>query len=417
MVPAHLPARLVDWLGQGRAAILLLVALMATPGAAQTSAPPAGSVPPFLIQSDNGDNRLRIGALAQIDARVPVDGLDRSAVQTFTTRRLRGILDGRAGRHIEFFLNVDAVGGTATIFDGYFDTVVSPAFRVRLGKARVPFSYDRSILVAQMLFIERGLVATVSPNRDTGVQVMGDLAQGRLTYQSSLTNGVIDGGRSDTDTGSATHVAGKVTVRPWVSQPGHALAGLSLLLAADTGMQGTQLPAFNSHGQQTIFRYARAEADGRRTRWSPMAAYNRGPFWGWIEFVRSAGGVRPVSGTRTVVGHEAFEVAGSWVLTGEAAPERNPRPSVNFDPPSGHLGAWQIAARYETLSVDEAAARSGVAAAGSSLTMRSATAAVNWYLNPYLKYEFDLVRTTFARHVGPPRPAETLVLVRGQLAF
>jgi phosphate-selective porin len=49
--------------------------------------------------------------------------------------------------------------------------------------------------------------------------------------------------------------------------------------------------------------------------------------------------------------------------------------------------------------------------------MRSATAAVNWYLNPYLKYEFDLVRTTFGRHVGPPRPAETLVLVRGQLAF
>lgn len=402
---------------RGCSAALLLGALTAASAAAQTPAPPAGSVPPFVLQSDNGDNRLRIGALAQVDARVPVDGLDRGATQTFAVRRLRGILDGRAGRHIEFFLNVDAAGNTATIFDGYFDTVVTSAFRVRLGKARVPFSYDRSILVAQMLFIERGLVATVSPNRDTGVQVMGDLAHGRLTYQSSLTNGVIDGGRSDTDTGSATHVAGKVTVRPFAPTPRHPLAGLSLLVAADTGIQGTELPAFRSHGQQTVFRYASAVADGRRTRWSPMAAYSRGPFWGWVEFIRSAGGVRPANGARTEVGHEALEIAGSWVLTGEAAPERNPRPSANFDPPGGHTGAWQIAARYETLSVDEAAAQAGVAAAGSSLTMRSATAAVNWYLNPYLKYEFDLIHTTFGRHVGAPRPAETVLLVRGQLAF
>ena len=391
--------------------------LLATHAAAQTPPPPGSQVPPFVIESDNGDNRVRIGALAQVDGRTPVDGPDTSTLQTFSIRRLRGILDGRVGRHIEFFLNVDAAGGTATIFDGYFDTVLSPAFRVRLGKARVPFSYDRSILVAQMLFIERGLVATVSPNRDTGISVLGDVAHHRLSYQGSVTNGVIDGGRSDTSTGSGTHVSGKVTVRPWASSPAHPLAGLSVLFAAETGIQGTQLPVFRSHGQQAVFRYAQAEADGRRTRWSPMAAYAHGPFWGWVEFIRSAGGVRGANGSVHQIGHEAFELAGSWVLTGETAPERNPRPASSFDPPSGHLGAWQVAARYETLSVDEAALRAGVAEPGSSLTMRAATAALNWYLNPYLKYEFDLIRTTFGRHAGAARPAETVLLVRGQLAF
>jgi len=45
--------------------------------------------------------------------------------------------------------------------------------------------------------------------------------------------------------------------------------------------------------------------------------------------------------------------------------------------------------------------------------MRAATVALNWYLNLYFKYEFDLIRTTFGRHAGAARPAETVLLVRG----
>jgi hypothetical protein len=40
-----------------------------------------------------------------------------------------------------------------TIRDAFFDTVFSPTFRVRAGKARVPFSYDRNVLIVSVLFV------------------------------------------------------------------------------------------------------------------------------------------------------------------------------------------------------------------------------------------------------------------------
>lgn len=406
------PPRLRGWQA---AAALACLAVSATTALAQGDAPPAGTNPPFVITSDNGDNRVRIGALVQADGRLAITSPEQVPPDTFAIRRLRTVLDGQVGRHMDFYVNVDVAAGLLAVRDAYFDTRFSPAFRVRAGKARVPFSYDRSLPVAQMLFTERGLVTTVAPDRDTGVQVLGDLHGNRLSYQVAVTNGVVDGGSADGDTNRAKDLAGKLTLRPWVGTPGHPLAGLTVITAGTTGVQGPALPAFLSYGRQTFFSYAGAVADGRRSRWSPMAIYSRGPFWGWVEYVRSTGGVRTASG-RGDVTHSAFEATASWVLTGEASNERNVRPRMNFDPPSHHWGAWQLAARYEQLAISANAATLG-AATGSSRLARSTTVGLNWYLNPYVKYNVDLIHTAFEGLRDTKRPAENTLLVRAQVGF
>lgn len=72
--------------------------------------------------------------------------------------------------------------------------------------------------------------------------------------------------------------------------------------------------------------------------------------------------------TAADITHRAWQVAGSWVLTGESATDAGVglRPRANFDFENGNWGAFQIAARYHALEVDEEAITLGLAAVGAS---------------------------------------------------
>jgi len=58
-------------------------------------APPAGTAPAFVIQSDNGDNRVQLGALLQIDGRFALDDEQHNVVDSLNVRRFRAITQGR----------------------------------------------------------------------------------------------------------------------------------------------------------------------------------------------------------------------------------------------------------------------------------------------------------------------------------
>lgn len=98
--------------------------------------------------------------------------------------------------------------------------------------------------------------------------------------------------------------------------------------------------------------------------------------------------------------NRAWEMTGSYVLTGEAASDRNVRPRVNFDPTQGHWGALQVLGRYTELSVDQEIFNAGLAAAGASRKPRSFTAAANWYPHAVVKYHFTFERTMFDAFAG-----------------
>jgi len=405
-----------------RLVVVVLSLLVAAPAAAQTAppqapeTPPAGTTPPFVVQSDNGDNRLQLGALVQGDARFALDDTQHHVTDTFALRRLRMQMLGHVARYFDFYVNVDFAGGLVNVRDAYFDTTFSTAFRVRAGKAKAPFSYDRSIRAGNILFGERGLTTTVAPDRDIGVQLFGDLADTHVSYAAALTNGVIDGGSAETDTNDAKDVTARIIVRPWVALH-HPLRGFGLSVATNTGVHGPALPSFASAGRQTYFSYATDAADtGRRSRWSPQAFYSHGPFYSYAEFVRSSGQITK-SGVASDIDHDSWQVVGSWVLTGEAADEGIVRPRVNFDPPSGHIGALQVVARVERLTVSPEAISRGLATPGSSRTADAWTAGLSWYLNPYVKWHVEFARTIFDGDANGPRRSENLVLGRAQLAF
>jgi phosphate-selective porin OprO/OprP len=393
--------------------VFVLLMLVATRAAAQQATPAPQAVPPFVVQSDDGDNRLQVAGLAQMDGRFA----NEDVLDTFLMRRLRISLQGRVARVFEFYLNPDFAGGVLTLFDGYVDTRFSDAFRVRVGKAKVPFGLERLQSAANLIFVERGFPTALLPNRDVGIQLLGDVAGGIVSYGASLTNGTADGGSGDVDTNEGKDVAGRVIVRPWVRTPANPLSGVAVGIAASAGDQPSTLAVLRTSTQQTFFSYAAGTAGvDRRTRLSPQGAYYFGPFGGFAEYVRSTGDVRRGTTTGELT-HTAWQVAGSWVMTGEAASERGVRPRNPFDPSRGTWGALQLAARYSALHVDADAVSLGFAAAGASTDAANVAVSLNWYLNPFVRWLVTGERTVFDGEADGPRPAENALLFRAQLAF
>ena len=218
----------------------------------------------------------------------------------------------------------------------------------------------------------------------------------------------------------AEDLAARVAWQPFRSAtaPG-AMNGFGVHLGGSTGMQeGGQLPSFRTSVGQVYFSSDRgAAAAGRRNRVSPAVFYYYKRFGGFAEFMQSGQRVARDVVARDVT-NRGWEMTGSYVLTGEAASDRNVRPRENFDPTQGHWGALQVLGRYTELYVDPEIFDAGFAATGASRKARSFTAATNWYPNTAVKYYFTFERTMFDAFAGgADRASENVILLRAQIGF
>ena len=371
----------------------------------------------FYVQSEKGDFRLQIGALIHADGRfAPGDDAEVFS-DTFLIRRVRPYLRGRLAQRFEFYLNPDFAGGTLVVQDAYIDTVFAPSFRLRVGKAKTPFGLERLQSASTMLFYERALPTAIAPNRDVGIQVLGDIAGGVLSYAAGVVNGVGDGSSADVDAGDSKDVAARVFVRPFTKRTNSPLRGLGFGIAGTVGRQtgAGALPLYRTASlMQPFFSYSGATADGVRRRYSPQIYYQHKAFAAIAEYARNELPVRK-GVIREEIAHDAWQIGASLVLTGEAASDAGVRPRAGFDFGDGHFGALQIALRYHALTVDERAVSLGLTAAGASRRAESWTVGLNWYLTQFFKYVVNFERTGFEGSGG--RDAESAIVFRTQLSF
>lgn len=392
--------------------------------ASATTQPPAapavtaGWQDGFFIQSANGDNRIQIGTVIQVDGRFTTDD-PAPFTDTFTIRKARPMLQGRVAKYFDFRLTPELGNGAATVLDAYLDTRFSNAFRVRVGKDKTPVGLELLYTDPGLLFPERSLASSLIPNRDVGVQVQGDLAGAKVSYALGVFNGIVDGSNSttDVDPNDGKDVAGRVFLQPFRNPktPGSALNNLAFHLGASSGSQTGALPSFKTSAGQTYFSYAGATADGDRVRVTPGVAYYYKGFGTFAEYARTTQKITK-STARSEITNDGWDVSGTWILTGEAASSGVIRPKVPFDPSAGHWGAVQIVARFSQLRIDQAAFDAGLAAAGASRTARQFTIGADWYPVQFVKYYLAYERTAFDGGSGS-RPDENSIIFRTQLAF
>ena len=389
------------------------------------------------VQSADTNFVLRLRGGLQADGRFFTG--DSVANNTFLLRRVRPILEGTVLGKFDYRLMADfasgvtqTAGNNGSILDAYINARLSPAFQIQAGKFKEPVGLERLQSWRNLLFVERGLPTQLVPNRDTGVMLHGGFWNNALTYQAGVFNGTADGGSSDFDANDAEKdFAGRLFVQPFKQSRAEALRGLGFGVAGTMGEHAGAPRTYASDGAQRFFTYLTGTgtqpnvvSDGSTWRVTPQGYYYWGPFGILGEYVISSQELRQAgggagAGSRATFKNTAWQIAGSYFLTGENNSFEPVSPRKPFVPANGDWGAWEITARLGELDVDNATFPVFANPAQSATRAFSWGGGVNWHLNRNVKLQFNYVHTDFDGGGSNPALAqpEHLFLTRAQFAF
>ncbi|HLX71887.1 MAG TPA: porin [Verrucomicrobiae bacterium] len=368
----------------------------------------------------------------QVDSRTFFHDLDNhgksiNGVDGFLLRRARPIFSGTVYKDFDFMFVPDFAGSTPQIFDAYINYRYAPWLQIRGGKFKTPVGLEQLQNDAYIFFNERSLVTDLVPNRDVGFELLGDVADGRLSYAAGIFNGVGDG-RNSSNSSFDNHAqfAGRLFLQPFKGTDVTPLQGLGFGVAGSYGnisSNANGLPsAYLTDGQQTFFTYTNnVVANGTHWRLSPQGYYYWGPLGILAEYAISDQKVSK-GASSTFLDNSAWEVAGGWVLTGEDATFTGVTPAHPFDPHANHWGAVQLVGRFAQLDVDNAAFPTYANPATSASKATAWAAGLNWYLNRNIRVNASFSHTMFGGDINPKqatvtRQPENVVFTRVQLAF
>ena len=408
------------------------------------SAGPTG----FRVRSADTNFVLAVHGTLQVDGRLfPADHAAGTANDTFLLRSVRPIVEGTVFGKYDFRLMLDVASGTTSgtgnngfVQDAYLTARILPEFQIRAGKFKAPVGLERLQSEANVLFVERNFPTQLAPNRDVGLQAQGDLFDGVLNYQAGIFNGVADGGSGDIEyADDDKEFAGRLFAQPFKSSNMDGLRGLGIGVAGTAGNQEGALRNFTTPGQQRFFGYrtgtgttpttANVSADGEHWRLAPQAYYYWGPFGVFGEYTISEQQVRRDDGSTTfrTLRNTAWQVAASYILTGE---DNSFKPLVPKNPlnlADAGWGAWELTARVGSLDVDSDAFPLFANPLNSASGALSWGVGVNWHLNRNFKLTLNYEQTEFrlsnagvaAAATRAPLIAagEKAVLFRAQLSF
>ena len=327
----------------------------------------------FGLKSGDGAWSLKLHGHLQVDTRWFLnDGTLSDKADTFLIRRFRPVIDGTLFGAVDFKFVPDFAGGTAVIFDGYLDAHPFSWLRLRAGKFKAPLGLERLQSDADLVFMERALPQYLTPVRDIGASLWGEIAGGVVHYNLGLYNGAVDAVNPDLDTSHAKDFAGRLLIQPFKLDGLAELGSLGLHFGFSTGNRGPGtptaaaatanplLPSYRSGGLNTFFTYLSSTTDPagtvfahlRQTRINPGLFYYYGPLGLLGEYVHSSQEVQKGNVTATLK-HQAAHATVSFVVGGKNSYE-GATPDNRFDLSKGTLGALEIGFRYNYLKLDDA---------------------------------------------------------------
>ena len=357
------------------------------------------------------DFSFQFKGLIQADSRWFTGDSVPQTDDTFVLRRLRPTFQGTLGSLVAYRLTPEFAGNGATIVDAWVDLKLAPTVTLRAGKQKGPIGLERLQSGAAIAFIERGLPTELAPNREIGVQLQGGVANNTLQYVVGVYNGTSDGAdASATDNDGRKEVALRLFYEP--------TPGIGFGVAGTHGSKR----GFAPRNYSTVDRRGGISFvtgtlyDGDATRISPQAYFYRGPVGVLAEYIQSEQALTNGVTSDTVT-HSAYQVVGSYVLTGEAASYRGVKPNQAFQTGKPGWGAFELVARYGTLELDSDAADLGFVAATGVETIDNLGIGLNWYLTGNVKVAANVNQTDFSNYSGPDREKETSIFTRLQVSF
>ena len=400
----------------------------------------------FVLRAPDGTYALKVGGQLQVDGRFFVNDNALEANDTFLIRRFRPSLDATLFNLVDARL-IPEFAGTVAILEAYVDVHPWPWLRLRAGKMKPPIGLERLQNDTDLPLLERALTSNLSAQRDIGVQLWGDVADGIGTYVAGIFNGAADGTIGDTDINHAKEFEGRLFFQPFRAESLRGLGSLGVGVAGSTGNRKGRLPTstaaavtglapFKTGGQNNFFSYyapatdttgaSTTFANQRVSRVNPQLYYYFGPAGLLAEYVYERQEVQRGNSTTSLT-NQAAHVTVSAVIGGREGYD-GPTPTRPLDLKAGTWGAVEIAARYGWLKVDDETFGAGAgttAYADPTKSARSAQAiAGNVNLVPRRRFHLGLFfeHTQFKGGAGTAaavtdRNTENVFVGRAQVYF
>ena len=399
------------------------------PAVEPTSNTAAKSAPVIAVRRDgawfssrDGATQLHLHGYAQADDRMFSQTIHGEELDLFLFRRIRPLLEGTLFNAIDFRFMPDFGQSTYQIQEAYLELKSMKFAKLRVGKFKEPIGLEVLRSDRELTFAERSLASDLVPLRYIGAQVSGSVLSEAISYAAGYFNGSSDGSNGAfTQWSHGNEGAARAFFRPFAASGASALQELGFGVAGSAGNQHGAIAGLKTMGQTTFFKYSStATANGQHNRLAPQAYYYAGPFGLMGEYVISSQDVLNKSLTRRMR-NEAWQVAGSFVLTGEKNAYSGVRPRSATEHVRGfrRFGALELALRYSQLKIDGDAFPRFANPATAPQSAKERAVGVNWYLNRYVKLETDYEHTGFrmASSSVTPLHSENVLMNRIQFAF
>jgi phosphate-selective porin OprO/OprP len=317
-------------------------------------------------------------------------GLDMGDGQEF--RRARLFAKGQFGDW-HFKGQYDFAGNKATLKDAYIKYKGFNNITISGGQFYEEFSMEAPSSSKYITFMERAMVINaLSPFRHIGLGIngYGDYWTGAV--------GVFGGTAAGSKTGidSSFDVSGRVTVAP-LHEKGRVLhlggsvsyrvpdSNRELRIRARPESHVTHFRLVDTGTISNVDNFINYGLEG-------AAVY--GPVSVQGEYIRT--NVNFVNGAANEPTFDGFYAYASWFVTGESRPYSSKtgrfgriHPKQNFQLGADGWGAWEIAARFSQLDLEDAGFAGG--------KEQNITVGLNWYPHPHVRFMFNWVHASVDR--------------------
>jgi len=345
------------------------------------------------LDSQDGMFKLKIGGRIQTDWSFfgADDEIERTVgpLEDGTEfRRARMYVSGTVYDNIEFKAQFDFAGGEVEDKDLYIGLRKLPVVgNFRVGHFKEPFGLEEIGSSNNMTFMERDSASDAfAPFRNSGFMIHDTMLDKRMTWAVGAFRetdglGFGEGGRDYNFTGRLTGV-------PLYKDKGRELVHLGVSYThKNFGDDSVRFRARPESHKSPRF----VDTGEFRAQYADIvlaeAAWVHGPFSLQGEYTQAFVQSR-------VMEDPAFwgaYVQASYFLTGEHRPYSlskavfgKLKPKHNYDGKGGK-GAWEVAARYSQLDLNDARIKGG--------EIRNFTLGLNWYLNPATRVMWNYIRS------------------------
>lgn len=366
------------------------------------------------IKSSDGKFKFKFGGRIQFDVMNIYQNTSLSdefeAQNGAEFRRLRWYTSGTIFGNIKFKLQFDFAKGDAGVKDAYIEVTKIPwVGNLKIGHFKQPFGFEMQTSSKYILFMERSLTHTFTPERDLGFMLHNRHFKKRFAWNVGY---FYPSGSVGKYLGDQYRLTARVTGLP-VYKKDERYVVLHIGAAYEYQMHNREEFRFSQRPEAHLApRYVdlkidavdRADVFGGEMSFT----YEQFSVQGEIMLAR----VNPSTGSvalGSVYNYFAYYGSFSWFITGEHRNYSQSKAAYNRINPKKNLGkkgagAWELVIRLSHVDLNDKDLNGGA--------MTDITGGINWYLNPATRVMINYIHSDVLT-----KGNANIAMVRFQVAF